>query len=50
MLTRKSKLNLNDDFLSKTHTVTEARVTSISSLLSILGNLTPLQLPYNALT
>jgi len=40
------------DFFQKAllHKVTEARVSSTSSLLSILRNLTPLQLPYNALT
>jgi len=39
-------------FFEKAHIgrVTETRVTSISSLLRILRNLTPLELPYNALT
>jgi len=37
------------DYFSK-HTLTETRVTSINSLPSVLRNLTPLQLPYNALT
>jgi len=32
------------------HRVTEARVSSISSLLSILRNLTPVQLPYFSLS
>jgi len=40
------------DFFKKAHIdkVTKTRVTSISSLLSILRNLTPLQLPFDALT
>ena len=40
------------DFFQKAHIdrVTETRVTSISSLLSVLLNVTPLQLPANALT
>jgi len=40
------------DFFSKTHIdrVTEIRITSISSLPSIICDLTPLKLTYNALT